>query len=97
MLLLPGGHFFRNGFLEIIQRHFQARFELDLRFPAQQLTSFGDIGPSLSGIVLRQRFVADLAFRASHLYYVLGAFEDGELVRVANVHRQMFRELPLNE
>jgi hypothetical protein len=61
-LLLRCRDFFRDGFLEIVQRKLQAFLQLDLRFPAEELAGFGDVGLALPGIVLRQGFVGDFAF-----------------------------------
>src|SRR5579871_6769376 len=63
-LLAGGCGFFRYRLLEIFQRAAQAFFELDFRLPAEQRAGFADVGPPLLGIVLRQRFVGNLAFRA---------------------------------
>src|SRR5216683_2302498 len=89
--LLRCGGFLCYCFLEIIQRHSEAGFELNCWFPAEKLPSFRDVGTALFGIVLREWFVTDLAFRSCHFYYVLRAFENGEFVWIADVYRQMFR------
>src|SRR5271156_409893 len=89
-LLLVGGDFFGYSLAKTIQRHLQAGFEIDSWFPAKKLASFRYVGTALLGIILRQRLVADFAFRSRHFNYALRAFENRELVRVADVNRQMF-------
>jgi hypothetical protein len=55
-----------RGLPEVIQRQAQAGFQVDLRFPAEQSSGFGDVRATLFGIVLRQGFVFDLAARAGY-------------------------------
>ena len=81
--------FFRDGFLEVVERQAEAGFQIDLRFPSQQLSRFGDVGTALLGIILRQRFIANSALRSRHLQHQLRTFQNRELVRIADVHRHV--------
>ena len=82
--------FFRDGFLKVIQGLAQAGFEIDLWFPLQQPASLGDIGTTLLRIILWQRFVANLTLGSRHLQDQLGAIQDREFVRIADIDGQMF-------
>src|SRR5262245_26253245 len=52
--------FSRHRLLKILERHAQALLEIDFGLPAEQVPGLGDIRTPLFGIVLRQRFVANL-------------------------------------
>src|SRR4029077_10230590 len=84
------GRFFGDGLLEVVQRLAQSGGQINLRLPSQQLPRLGDVGAALLRIVGWKGFVANLALLSRGLQNRLGAFRDGELVRIANVDRQMF-------
>src|SRR5919201_4339140 len=71
----------------------QTLLELDLGLPAEHLARARDVRLPYLGIVHRQRLVDDLALRASDPEDGLRELEDGELVRVAEVDRQMLTAL----
>src|SRR5579872_4020362 len=81
---------FKRRFLEVLQRHLQSGFEVDLWFPAEQSFSFGDVRSALFGIVLRQSFVADIALGSGDDKHPLCTLQNGELGWVSDVYRQMF-------
>src|SRR5256714_3316778 len=61
--------------------------EVDLGAPAEHLGRKRDVGPAPNGIVHGKRLEDDLGARARDLEHGVGELEDGELVRVADVHR----------
>src|ERR1051325_7495740 len=67
----------------------QSLFELDLRLPAQHLPGSGDVGLANLRIVDGQRLVDDLALRRRDPDNSLRELENRELVRVAEVDRQV--------
>src|SRR5579872_703918 len=81
---------FKRRFLEVLQRHLQSGFEVDLWFPAEQSFSFGDVRSALLGIVLRQGFVANIALGSGDDKHPLCTLQDGEFGWVSDVYRQMF-------
>src|SRR6185437_12807808 len=93
--LRPSGNIFSDGLAEIIQGHAQALIKLYFRLPAEEGASLGDVGTALFGVILRESFVANLAAGPRDGDNALRAFEDGELVRIADVDRLVlvgFRE-----
>src|SRR5579863_8289674 len=78
-----------RGLAEIVERHAQAGFKVNLGLPSQQGFGPGDIGTALLGIILRQWFVTDGAFGSGHGEHAPGAFENGEFGWVADVHGKM--------
>src|SRR5207245_2332108 len=79
-----------HGFAEVIEGHAKSRIEKNLRLPAEQRSGLGDIGPALLGIVLGKFVEANLALGARDRDYASRAFENSELVGVADIHRKMF-------
>ena len=71
----------------------EAVVERDLRLPAEQLAGARDVGLALLRVVGRQRLVDDLAAAAPDLDHLLGQLEQGELLRVADVHRHVLAAL----
>src|SRR5262245_58786234 len=61
--------------------------EVDLRAPAEHVVREGDVGPAAHRIVDGERLVHDLGARPGDLEHLLCEVEDGELVRVPDVHR----------
>src|SRR6266487_3039306 len=74
---------------EALQHAAQTVLELDLGLPAEQLTGTRDVGLPDLRIVDRQCLVNDLALRARHPQHGLGQLVHRELVRVAEVDRQV--------
>src|SRR5712691_5004788 len=71
----------------------QPLLELHLGLPAEDLLRTSDVGLPLLRVVDRQGLEDDLALRAGHLEHGLGELEQRELVRVAEVHRQILAAL----
>src|SRR4051794_18307241 len=67
----------------------QAVLELDLRLPAEQLACPRDVGLAHLRIVDGQRLVHDLGLRAGHAEHRLRELVQRELVRVAEVDREV--------
>src|SRR5580765_3106164 len=63
--------------------------ELDLRLPVENLPRTCDVGPTLLRSVDRQRLEDDLALRTGDAEHRVREFEQRELVRVADIHRQV--------
>ena len=76
-----------------MSRAAQPLVEIDLGLPAEQLARAGDVGLPHLRVVDRQRLEDDLARRARDLDHRLGQLEHRELVRVADVHRQVLAAL----
>src|SRR5436309_11892085 len=67
----------------------KAVLERDLRLPAQQLAGPADLRLADLRVVLGQSLEHDLALRARHLEHDVRQLEEGELLRIAEVDRQM--------
>src|SRR5829696_7897333 len=80
----------REGFgAGFLQRAGEPLAELDLRLPAELLPRERDVGLADLRVVGRKRLVDDLRARAGDLDHLLGELEQRELVRVADVHREV--------
>src|SRR5689334_4599671 len=71
------------------QHALQAFLELGLRLPAEELLRAGDVGLADLWVVDRQRLVDDLALRARDAQHRFRELIQGELTRIADVHRQV--------
>src|SRR3990170_1463260 len=67
--------------------------ERDLRLPGQDLLRAGDVRLADLRVVDRQRLEDDLAAAAPDLEHLLRQLEQRELLRVADVHRQVLAAL----
>src|SRR5689334_16263911 len=70
---------------EIVERQTQAVWQIDLRLPSKQLTSFRDVRTPLLGIVLRQREMFDSAFGIRHAQHLARTFENCKLPWITDV------------
>src|SRR5918993_5701973 len=82
-----------RSFLQRRVQPAQPLVETHLGLPPEYLLCPRDVGLADLGIVDRQRLVDDLAAAAPHLEHLLGQLEQGELLRVADVHGQMLAAL----
>src|SRR6266540_2448759 len=71
----------------------QALLQRDLRLPAEDLLRARDVRLALLRVVHRQGLVDDLARRARHAQHEIGELEQRELLRVAEVDRQVLARL----
>jgi hypothetical protein len=71
----------------LLKRASQALTQFDFRLPLQQVAGERDVGLALLRVIDGQRLVDQLRGRACELFDDLRQFEQGELVRVAYVHR----------
>src|SRR5262249_36528016 len=78
-----------NRFAEVFDGEAQAGLEVDFGFPAEQVFCFGDVGAALFGIVLRKLLVTDVALGSGYLNHAASAIYDRELLRIANVYREV--------
>jgi hypothetical protein len=87
--IAPGGGFERiDAAPEIIKRALEAFAERDARLPAQESASAGYVRAAAGGVVLGESSEVDGRFRASDGEDLAGAFEDCELVGVADIDGQ---------
>src|SRR6266446_6226107 len=75
-----------DGLLEITHRKSETAFQVDFWFPAQLCASDGNVRTALLRIILWQRLKSDSTLGAGHLQHQPGTIQDGELVRVSDIH-----------
>jgi PKD repeat protein len=74
---------------EIVVSNFQAFSTIHFRLPAQKLFRLGNIRLALLRIIFRQRFEYNFLCCIGKLNYFVCELIDGDLIGVANVHRQV--------
>ena len=86
MVRVTGLTLFTDQTLKIGDGFLQALCQRYARRPAQILLGQGDIRLALPGIILGQRFVHNLSFRAGQIDNFLGKFENREFRRIAQIN-----------